>query len=130
MPGRGVRQRCWQKYLAQAVGRHATALTRTLGAGFHPDFTGRDNVMFGCSCIGIAHDKMQELSADIIAFSELGSAIDRPVKTYSSGMVVRLAFALVTAVQPELLIIDEALSVGDQHFQKKCMDRIQSVRSN
>ena len=101
-----------------------------LGAGFHPDFTGRDNLMFGGSFIGLGRAEMGRLADEIIAFSELGEAIDRPVKTYSSGMVVRLAFALVTAVQPELLIIDEALSVGDQHFQKKCAQRIDSFREN
>ena len=101
-----------------------------LGAGFHPDFTGRDNLMFGGSFIGLGQGEMLRLSDAIIAFSELGEAIDRPVKTYSSGMTVRLAFALVTAVQPELLIIDEALAVGDQHFQKKCVQRIQAFRQN
>ena len=101
-----------------------------LGAGFHPDFTGRDNLLFGGSLIGLSHADMLALSAEIIAFSELGDAIDRPVKTYSSGMVVRLAFALVTAVQPEVLIIDEALAVGDQGFQKKCVQRIEEFRSN
>lgn len=99
-----------------------------LGAGFHPDFTGRDNLMFGGSLIGLGQTDMVRLADEIIAFSELGDAIDRPVKTYSSGMVVRLAFALVTAVQPELLIIDEALAVGDQHFQKKCVQRIEAFR--
>jgi lipopolysaccharide transport system ATP-binding protein len=99
-----------------------------LGAGFHPDFTGRDNLLFGGSFIGLSQTEMARLADGIIAFSELGDAIDRPVKTYSSGMVVRLAFALVTAVQPELLIIDEALSVGDQHFQKKCVQRIETYR--
>lgn len=99
-----------------------------LGAGFHPDFTGRDNLYFGGSLIGIDTATMRALEAEIIDFSELGEAIDRPVKTYSSGMVVRLAFALVTAVQPDLLIIDEALAVGDQHFQKKCVERIEQFR--
>jgi lipopolysaccharide transport system ATP-binding protein len=101
-----------------------------LGAGFHPDFTGRENLEYGASYIGIETRQLQALVPQIIAFSELGEAIDRPVKTYSSGMVVRLAFALVTAVQPEVLIIDEALAVGDQHFQKKCVQRIQEFRSN
>lgn len=110
------------------VGR-VTAILE-LGAGFHPDFTGRDNLMFGGSFIGIEREELLRLSDEIIAFSELGDAIDRPVKTYSSGMVVRLAFALVTAVQPEVLIIDEALAVGDQHFQKKCVQRIETYRSN
>ena len=109
------------------VGRLTAILE--LGAGFHPDFTGRENLMFGGSFIGLSHEDMIRLSDEIIAFSELGEAIERPVKTYSSGMVVRLAFALVTAVQPEVLIIDEALAVGDQHFQKKCVQRIEAFRS-
>ena len=100
-----------------------------LGAGFHPDFTGRQNLYFGGSLIGIEHEEMARLEASVLAFAEIGEAIDRPVKTYSSGMVVRLAFALVTAVEPDLLIIDEALAVGDQHFQKKCIERIQAFRA-
>jgi lipopolysaccharide transport system ATP-binding protein len=99
-----------------------------LGAGFHPDFTGRQNLMYGGSFVGLTQADMLRLADSIIAFSELEDAIDRPVKTYSSGMVVRLAFALVTAVQPEVLIIDEALAVGDQHFQKKCVQRIAEFR--
>jgi lipopolysaccharide transport system ATP-binding protein len=101
-----------------------------LGAGFHPDFTGRQNLYFGGSLIGIEHDQMARLEAQVLAFAEIGEAIDRPVKTYSSGMVVRLAFALVTAVEPDLLIIDEALAVGDQRFQKKCIERIEAFRAN
>ena len=101
-----------------------------LGAGFHPDFTGRQNLYFGGSLIGIGHDEMAALEPQVLAFAEIGEAIDRPVKTYSSGMVVRLAFALVTAVEPDLLIIDEALAVGDQHFQKKCVERIEQFRRN
>ncbi|MFT4194567.1 ABC transporter ATP-binding protein, partial [Ottowia sp.] len=101
-----------------------------LGAGFHPDFTGRQNLYFGGSLIGIGHEEMARLEPQVLAFAEIGEAIDRPVKTYSSGMVVRLAFALVTAVEPDLLIIDEALAVGDQHFQKKCVERIQAFRDN
>lgn len=110
------------------VGR-VTAILE-LGAGFHPDFSGRDNLYFGGSLIGISHDDMARLEPEIIAFCELGEALDRPVKTYSSGMTVRLAFALVTAVQPDVLIIDEALAVGDQNFQKKCVERITAFRNN
>ena len=101
-----------------------------LGAGFHPDFTGRQNLYFGGSLIGIEREQMAALEAEVLAFAEIGEAIDRPVKTYSSGMVVRLAFALVTAVEPDLLIIDEALAVGDQRFQKKCIERIQAFRDH
>ncbi len=101
-----------------------------LGAGFHPDFTGRENLVYGGSLIGLEREDMLRLADEIIAFSELADAIDRPVKTYSSGMVVRLAFALVTAVRPDVLIIDEALAVGDQHFQMKCVQRITEFRES
>ena len=101
-----------------------------LGAGFHPEFTGRQNLYFGGSLIGIPAEQMRALEPEVLAFAEIGEAIDRPVKTYSSGMAVRLAFALVTAVEPDLLIIDEALAVGDQHFQKKCVERIEQFRRN
>ena len=100
-----------------------------LGAGFHPDFTGRENLFFGGRFIGLSEAELQHAAPEVLAFSELGDAIDRPVKTYSSGMVVRLAFAMVTAVQPQVLIVDEALAVGDQHFQKKCLDRIETFRA-
>lgn len=99
-----------------------------LGAGFHPEFSGRENLLFAGSLIGIGPNELRHLEPEILAFAELGDAIERPVKTYSSGMVVRLAFALVTAVQPEVLIIDEALAVGDQAFQRKCTERITAFR--
>jgi lipopolysaccharide transport system ATP-binding protein len=111
----------------ERIGR-VTAILE-LGAGFHPDFTGRDNLRFGGNLIGISPADMAGLEQGIIDFSELGDAIDRPVKTYSSGMSVRLAFALVTAVEPDVLVIDEALAVGDQHFQKKCVERITEFRN-
>lgn len=101
-----------------------------LGAGFHPEFTGRQNLYFGGALIGIDEKQMQSVEEAIINFSELADAIDRPLKTYSSGMAVRLAFALVTAIEPDILIIDEALAVGDQHFQRKCLERIEAFRSN
>lgn len=101
-----------------------------LGAGFHPEFTGRENLFFGGSLIGIDAHQMELLLPSIVAFAELAEALDRPVKTYSSGMLVRLAFALVTAVEPDVLIIDEALAVGDQNFQKKCVERIEQFKRN
>lgn len=110
------------------VGR-VTAILE-LGAGFHPDFTGRENLYFAGNMIGIQNGQMAELEAEIVAFAGLGEAMNRPVKTYSSGMVVRLAFALMTAIQPDVLIVDEALAVGDQPFQKKCVERITAFKDN
>lgn len=101
-----------------------------LGAGFHPEFSGRDNLYFGGSLIGLDAARITELLPSITDFAELAHALDRPVKTYSSGMVVRLAFALITAVEPDVLIIDEALAVGDQTFQKKCVERIEAFKRN
>lgn len=101
-----------------------------LGAGFHPEFSGRDNIFFGGSLIGLDEKKITELLPSIVEFAELNYALNRPVKTYSSGMVVRLAFALITAVEPQVLIIDEALAVGDQNFQKKCVERIAEFKNN
>jgi lipopolysaccharide transport system ATP-binding protein len=99
-----------------------------LGAGFHPEFSGRENLHFAGSLMGFSSQDLSGLEDAVIRFADLGEAIDRPLKTYSSGMVVRLAFGLVTAVMPELLIVDEALAVGDQSFQKKCTDRIDEFR--
>lgn len=95
-----------------------------LGAGFHPEFTGRDNIFFAGTLMGIGRAELERRCDDIVAFAELEQSIDQPVKTYSSGMFVRLAFSLVTSVEPEILIVDEALAVGDQHFQKRCIDRM------
>lgn len=99
-----------------------------LGAGFHPEFTGRDNLYFAGSLIGLDAATMRQLEPEVAEFAELGKALDWPVKAYSSGMTVRLAFALVTARRPDVLIIDEALAVGDQGFQKKCVERILAFR--
>ena len=111
-------------------GRGRVTAILELGAGFHPDFSGRENLRFAGALIGIPEDEVSRLEAEIISFAELEESIDRPVKTYSSGMAVRLAFSLVTAVEPDILIIDEALAVGDQHFQKKCIERIAAFRRN
>ena len=99
-----------------------------LGAGFHPEFTGRRNIYLNASLLGVPDDDIAELERDIIEFSELGDFIDRPVKTYSSGMYVRLAFSIATMVRPDILVIDEALSVGDLAFQKKCVQRMNEFR--
>ena len=100
-----------------------------LGAGFHPEFTGRRNIFLNASLLGVPDDDIAALEKDIIEFSELGKFIDRPVKTYSSGMYVRLAFSIATMVRPDILVIDEALSVGDLAFQKKCVQRMNEFRA-
>ncbi|MDH5202644.1 MAG: ABC transporter ATP-binding protein [Nitrospirota bacterium] len=101
-----------------------------LGSGFHPEFTGLENIHFYGSLLGIDKNQMKEKIDEIIAFSELGDFINYPVKTYSSGMFVRLAFSVAIAVRPDTLIVDEALSVGDLHFQKKSTDRIMSMKES
>lgn len=100
-----------------------------LGAGFHPEFTGRRNIYLNASLLGVPDDNIAELEQDIIQFSELDYFIDRPVKTYSSGMFVRLAFSIATMVRPDILVIDEALSVGDMAFQRKCVERMNQFRA-
>lgn len=95
-----------------------------LGTGFNPEFTGRENAMLSGAIMGVEAREMKRRFPEIAAFADIGEFIDRPVKLYSSGMYVRLAFAVATSVDPEILIIDEALAVGDQFFQKRCIDRI------
>lgn len=101
-----------------------------LGSGFHPEFTGLDNIYFYGSLLGIDNSLMKKKIDEIIGFSELGDFINYPVKTYSSGMYVRMAFSVATAVDPDILIIDEALSVGDQYFQLKCLEKMDSFRKS
>ena len=101
-----------------------------LGTGFHPEFSGRENIHFSAALLGLTRAEVRAFEPDIIDFSELGSAIDEPVRTYSSGMSLRLAFAVATGFSPDVLVIDEALSVGDQVFQKKCTDRIKEFQDN
>lgn len=95
-----------------------------LGSGFHPEFTGRQNIVLNAAMLGLTEADVERRMPDIVDFSELGDFIDQPVKTYSTGMAMRLGFAIATQVEPDVLIIDEALSVGDGYFQKKCMDRM------
>jgi ABC-type polysaccharide/polyol phosphate transport system ATPase subunit len=99
-----------------------------LGAGFHPEFTGRENIRLNCSILGMSEDEIAERFESIIEFSELGEFIDRPVKTYSAGMYVRLGFSVAASVDPDILLIDEALSVGDEHFRGKCTNRLNEFR--
>jgi lipopolysaccharide transport system ATP-binding protein len=99
-----------------------------LGMGFHPDFTGRENAYMAGQLLGFSRDVINTRMEAIEAFADIGNYIDQPVRTYSSGMQVRLAFSVATCIRPEVLIIDEALSVGDIFFQQKCFDRIAKFR--
>jgi len=103
-----------------------TAALLELGAGFQPEFSGLDNVRMKASILGMSHAELNQRLDEILAFADIGDYIHEPVKHYSSGMVVRLGFAVVTASRPELLITDEVLAVGDESFQKKCIHWIQS----
>lgn len=101
-----------------------------LGAGFHPDFTGRENIYFNASIFGLTEKEINARLEDIISFSELGELIDSPVRTYSSGQYMRLAFSIAINVDAEILLIDEILSVGDQHFQEKCFKKLQELKES
>ncbi len=100
-----------------------------LGAGFDPELTGRDNVYLNGALLGFSRKQMESKFDRIVAFAELGDFIDMPIKNYSSGMYARLGFAIAQDVEPEILIIDEVLAVGDERFQEKCKARIQDFRS-
>lgn len=99
-----------------------------LGMGFHPDFTGRQNALMAGQLLGISSKKIESLMPEIEAFAEVGEYMDQPVRMYSSGMQMRVAFSVATAIRPDVLIIDEAMSVGDVHFQHKSFDRIREFR--
>ena len=94
-----------------------------LGSGFNPEFTGRENVYFNASVMGLSREQIDETFDEIVAFADIGEFIQQPVKTYSTGMIMRLAFAVQTSINPSVLIVDEALSVGDARFQKKCFEK-------
>jgi ABC-type polysaccharide/polyol phosphate transport system ATPase subunit len=111
----------------QVKGRVAALLE--LGAGFNPDFTGRENVFLNASIMGLSHAETERIFDDIVAFSELAEFINEPVKTYSSGMFVRLAFSVAIHTVPDILIVDEALSVGDIAFRNKCLKRVLDLRA-
>src|SRR6266704_2806793 len=99
-----------------------------LGTGFHPEFSGRDNAALNAAILGLSPSEVKRKLPSILEFSELGTFLDRPVKTYSSGMYMRLAFSVAVNVDPDILVIDEALAVGDGHFQKKCIDKIRQFQ--
>ncbi len=98
-----------------------------LTAGFDPEFTGRENIYFRGQLMGMETSEIKELEESIIEFADLGDYIDQPTRTYSSGMKARLGFAINSSIKPEILIVDEALSVGDSEFKKKCLDRITKI---
>lgn len=99
-----------------------------LGAGFHPDFSGRENVYLNAAILGVSRAEVDAKFNDIAAFAEIGQFIEQPVKTYSSGMYMRLAFSIAIHVDPDILVVDEVLAVGDDAFQVKCLDRIRAFR--
>lgn len=111
----------------QSHGRVAALLE--LGAGFNSEFTGRENVLLNAAILGFSREDMEERMAQVLDFSELGDFLDQPVKTYSSGMYARLAFSIAIHVDPEILIVDEALAVGDARFVAKCMRRINDIKN-
>ncbi len=101
-----------------------------LGAGFHPDFTGRENIYFNASIFGLSKNEIDKRVEKIIAFSELENFIDYPVRTYSSGMHMRLAFSIAIHIDADILLFDEILAVGDQSFQQKCFDKIKEIKDD
>ena len=112
----------------RTVGRVAALLE--LGSGFNPEFSGRDNVYLNAALLGLSKAEIDARYDDIVRFAEIGRFIDEPVKTYSSGMMVRLAFAVQSQIDPDILVVDEALAVGDARFQSKCFDRLDKLRES
>lgn len=101
-----------------------------LGSGFHPELTGRENIVLNGVLLGMTRKEIFKKMDEVIEFAELGEFIDQPIRTYSSGMVTRLGFSVVAHLDPEILLVDEVLAVGDINFQKKCMDKIAGFRKN
>lgn len=101
-----------------------------LGAGFHPELTGRENILLKGVLIGLRRSEVAAKMDEIVTFSELNSFIDQPVRIYSSGMLARLGFSIVASLNPEILLIDEILAVGDSEFQKKCLERMAEFKRN
>ena len=112
---------------AQVKGRVAALLE--LGSGFNPEFTGKDNVYLNAAILGLSTKEVDRRYSAIEEFAEIGEFINQPVKTYSSGMVVRLAFSVAIHVEPEILLVDEALAVGDIYFRQRCMRKVHELRS-
>jgi ABC-2 type transport system ATP-binding protein len=113
----------------EVVTRGRLAPMIELGVGFHPDLTGRENIYLNTSLFRLSRRETDAIYDDIVAFSELEQFIDMPVKNYSTGMYMRLGFATAIHLVPEILLIDEVLAVGDEHFQKKCLQRMEELRA-
>ena len=113
----------------QVTARGRIASLLELGAGFHPDLSGRENIFLNASILGISRRIVQRQMDGILDFADIGSYIDVPVRNYSSGMAMRLGFAITTMLDPEILLIDEVLAVGDHNFQRKCLDRLDTLRA-
>ncbi|TDV61901.1 ABC transporter ATP-binding protein [Pseudomonas sp. LP_7_YM] len=116
--------------LGEIETRGRIAALLELGSGFNPEFTGRENVYLNAAVLGLTRDEVNERFDAIAGFADIGEFLDHPVKTYSSGMAVRLAFAVQAQVEPEILVVDEALSVGDARFQAKCFERLRQLKEN
>ena len=101
-----------------------------LAAGFDLESTGRDNIAFKCSLMGMSEEEIAEVEPDIIEFADVGDYIDQPLRSYSSGMKARLGFAISVNARPDILIVDEALSVGDKEFRKKCKDKVAEIMAD
>lgn len=114
----------------EVVTRGRVAALLELGSGFNPEFTGRENVYLNGALLGLTKAEVDEKFEGIVEFADIGRFIDQSVKTYSSGMMVRLAFAVQAQIEPEILIVDEALAVGDARFQAKCFDRLKQLKAN
>lgn len=114
--------------LGRVVMRGKLAPLLELGAGFHSELTGRENVFLNSALLGFPRSLAESLFDSIVDFSEIGDFIDAPLRTYSTGMVARLGFAVATSVRPDILLVDEVLSVGDTRFQEKCLDRMNTFQ--
>jgi ABC-type polysaccharide/polyol phosphate transport system ATPase subunit len=101
-----------------------------LGAGFHPDLTGRENIYLNGSILGLGRKVMNEKLDNIVAFADVGQFLDVPIRNYSSGMQMRLGFSVAVHVEPEIMLVDEVLAVGDYSFQRKCLDRIREMQAD
>lgn len=134
----GAGKSTFLRLLAGAIPPTTGALSRngrlaanlSLGAGFHPDLTGRENIRIGCAIQGLSPEETAAIEPEVARFSELGTFLDRPARTYSAGMNLRLGFSVSTSVRPDILLLDEHLAVGDAHFQHKCLRRIMSMRES